>query len=446
MVRAAGVVAESQNTVGEQKKAVAELSKLSWISELASTIRRQPHWTVKDFIGSWPAQSIELIAPALERLDAALFQATDVGCPIAVVNPIKAPAKLARVPTPLEAPKFHVGPSSSRRWKVVAVAAPIFLIVLAGLAHRSGGSASSQPSPHQVTQPESSSAPVTPIVDDQSAIISALSREGYLLDGSIVDTEGIAGGPKLHVVRTSCSSTANGCVPRLFVFAGKAAVWSEELSLTPFNSPVASTGPAIFSIGMMERSADGQETPVVATYTWDGDALTKHEQLDADWNCGNQVCDPNSSPAEGTLPQPEDSSLRQASTGVQSEPPATKTAEVRAALQDWITAMRTNDPDRISACYADPVDRYFLQQNWNRNAIRTYLTRWFHGGEKRIVAFDVSIVDLQLDPNNVFIAKIVKTMDILDSSGDRHLVARSELRFVQNVNGMWYIASERDFK
>lgn len=111
---------------------------------------------------------------------------------------------------------------------MVAVAAIILVIFIARMM-RNG--------PPQMTQspatPASDAVGLTTAsqlsVDDDSAITAAFGREGYVLDGPIVDIDGIAGGPKLHVARTRCTSNESDCTTKLFVFDGNKAVWSEAI-------------------------------------------------------------------------------------------------------------------------------------------------------------------------------------------------------------------------
>jgi hypothetical protein len=65
-----------------------------------------------------------------------------------------------------------------------------------------------------------------------------------------------------------------------------------------------------------------------------------------------------------------------------------------SALENWVIAMRRNNPDLIAACYAPHVDRYFLQQNWDPAKIRSYLIHWFQGGAREIDEFSVAITSL----------------------------------------------------
>ncbi len=138
----------------------------------------------------------------------------------------------------------------------------------------------------------------------------------------------------------------------------------------------------------------------------------------------------------------------------QAQPPGALAAQeqstvelqVQMALRNWIAAMRSNDPSRISQCYADRVDRYFLQQNWDRQSIKNYLTRWFQGGRKQFGAFGLSSLTIQAETPDAAQVKIVKSMTISDLSGQHESLTRSELHFEKMQNGEWLITSERDFK
>lgn len=176
-------------------------------------------------------------------------------------------------------------------WGSIAAAAAI-LIAVGMIAHALGSRSApleSAQAPH-LSIPTSVSPARQQIVDDDAAITSAVEREGYLLDGAIVDLEGMAGGPKLHVFRIGCTPSDAQCVPKLFVFSGSTAIWSEKVNPSPFNSPVSSNGPGIFSVAMMEGPSEGQETAIVATFVWDGATLTKHDEVDQQWYCGNHGC------------------------------------------------------------------------------------------------------------------------------------------------------------
>jgi len=192
---------------------------------------------------------------------------------------------------------------------------------------------------------------------------------------------------------------------------------------------------------MMEKSADGQDTAVVATYTWDGIALSKREDVDEAWYCRNHVCDVEQKPDGGT-PQTGE----QGSGDPIAQPRSAVESEVQLALENWALAMRSNDPDRISQCYADRVDRYFLRQNWDRDTIRNYMTRWFQAGAKRIDGFEISMVDFQLETDNSAVVTIVKDLTISDPSGVHERMIRSELHLDRTQSGQWLITSERDFK
>lgn len=118
---------------------------------------------------------------------------------------------------------------------------------------------------------------------------------------------------------------------------------------------------------------------------------------------------------------------------------------VQQALEAWTLAMRSNDPERISECYADRVERYFLQENWDREAIRNYMTRWFQGGTKRIDGFSVSTLAFKSESDTLSVVGITKDLIINDSTGRHEHLIRSELHMEKTGHGRWLITSERDF-
>jgi len=64
---------------------------------------------------------------------------------------------------------------------------------------------------------------------DYIAIQSALSSEGYVAFGDIIDIPGRSSDPTLRVQFVSCLTKREGC-PNMFVFAGARPVWSEAFS------------------------------------------------------------------------------------------------------------------------------------------------------------------------------------------------------------------------
>jgi tetratricopeptide (TPR) repeat protein len=187
-------------------------------------------------------------------------------------------------------PALTVDMRSGTVSKLIAVVAAILILVgFIGRAMENRTAHTAQ-SPSSQSSNSIRSIPVPqPALDDDSAITAAIERKGYVVDGSIADIDGIAGGPKLHVARTRCISNGVDCDTKLYVFSGTKAVWSESISPSEFNYPIGSNGPGTFSIGIMERSVDSYDA-VVATYTWNGSSLTKHEVEDDFWYCGNHGC------------------------------------------------------------------------------------------------------------------------------------------------------------
>jgi ribosome biogenesis GTPase A len=64
--------------------------------------------------------------------------------------------------------------------------------------------------------------------DDYSVIRNALSSDGYLADGPIMDVPGVTPASTLHVQKVTCTGTAEPC-RKFFVFLGSESVWSEDL-------------------------------------------------------------------------------------------------------------------------------------------------------------------------------------------------------------------------
>jgi ketosteroid isomerase-like protein len=64
---------------------------------------------------------------------------------------------------------------------------------------------------------------------------------------------------------------------------------------------------------------------------------------------------PKSSPAPAAVPQPEAPTVKEA---------------VGKAVDNWVRALRSGDPDRIAACYAPEMERYFTIHNASSAIVR----------------------------------------------------------------------------
>ena len=135
---------------------------------------------------------------------------------------------------------------------------------------------------------QTSSAHPTPVIDDYSAIRSSLLSESFTADGTMTDVPGLAPDSRLHVQRVSC--TGAKC-EKLFVFAGRRAIWSENLEASSIFAPISSLGPGEFATALLQRLPDETETLTLVRYRWDGTTLSRKVQ--------NGIDEPGSIPGEG---------------------------------------------------------------------------------------------------------------------------------------------------
>jgi hypothetical protein len=120
-------------------------------------------------------------------------------------------------------------------------------------------------------------------------------------------------------------------------------------------------------------------------------------------------------------------------------------AEVSHALDNWAKAYESNDPTLIASCYADQVDRYFLQQNVTNKFVHDYMDAWFKGHDDRVGMFKIKDVTFESETDATVTVRIVEEVVSTSSKGTVERLTPSQMS-LKKVAGEWKITSERDFK
>jgi hypothetical protein len=114
--------------------------------------------------------------------------------------------------------------------------------------------------------------------DDYIAIRNALSSDGFVADGQILDVPETLGGETLHVQKVTCADLAQAC-RKLLVFSGRESVWSEDIADYTSVSPFSSGEPGKFSARLSQQLPDGTESASTVLYAWDGAHLIRTPDL-----------------------------------------------------------------------------------------------------------------------------------------------------------------------
>jgi ketosteroid isomerase-like protein len=151
--------------------------------------------------------------------------------------------------------------------------------------------------------------------------------------------------------------------------------------------------------------------------------VTQHAPPDADQPAGTQSSSP---PAQS------------------SQPPTTAGPEdIKAWVEDWAGAMRTNDPGAQVSFYADPVNRYFLAPNVSRSEL---LREKQSDIESRggLWSFKAENIQIQRQSESSAIVLLTKHIKVKSpsSSSIREQRIKTQLK-LKIVDGNWKIISER---
>ena len=115
--------------------------------------------------------------------------------------------------------------------------------------------------------------------------------------------------------------------------------------------------------------------------------------------------------------------------------------EINAALRNWRDALVSNDPARLSDCYAGTVDRYFLQTNVTHDYVKQYIVNMHDRGDS-VTDEGISQINLQRISASTVEARFIETFDSLAVGQDKKGTVRTILHFTKEV-GAWKISYER---
>ncbi len=427
------LVKESHNIVNEQQIAATRLQELVWVPRFALSVRQQRHWDLRQQIGTWSEDADSALSLVLDQFDKTIDLASNLICNVVVDQPLVEPKGLER-PEASDGPRFkvHVASGSAKTIGIaVAVLVTFIALLFLFVQNHSRQPSSLSVSETQQVVPSLVAVKQTP-ADDIVLITTELNSQSLVPDGAMIDIPTSAPGVSLHVQRVSCGDLQPPC-SKLFIFSGTRAVWGNDLDPSAtYSSPVVD-GLGAFHIEQTEPGTDSQPIIEAAHYFWDGSTITRRLY---------GASQPND--AQPTVDIP--SAVVADADAKDSTPIGNSTVQIGQALRTWVIAMGSNDPERISACYADHVYRYFLQRDWDQKAIQNYLTQWFKGGTKRIDSFEITPILVTMESETSSTVSLVKHQRITDSSGTIELVNRSELHLQKQQDGMWKISSERDFR
>jgi hypothetical protein len=113
------------------------------------------------------------------------------------------------------------------------------------------------------------------------------------------------------------------------------------------------------------------------------------------------------------------------------------------ALEGWRVAMLSNDPVREADCYADHVDRYFLQTDVTRDYVLQYLQKMRARGDST-QNIGISRVTMSKNPDSTVEVHFVEDFQFVQSGEVKSGIVRTVLHFIKQ-NGDFKITFERQF-
>jgi ketosteroid isomerase-like protein/RNA polymerase subunit RPABC4/transcription elongation factor Spt4 len=142
----------------------------------------------------------------------------------------------------------------------------------------------------------------------------------------------------------------------------------------------------------------------------------------------------------GTAPAPV-----QVANEIQPQPSPIE-RQIRQTLQKLATAVQNNDTVGIANCYAEHVDRFNLEHDWDRKAIRNYWIRLLAGGAVRVIVYSVKNLHIYEANETSASISLVKEVIFTAPSGSNEQLINSQMEFTKQADGSWLISSERDIK
>lgn len=118
---------------------------------------------------------------------------------------------------------------------------------------------------------------------------------------------------------------------------------------------------------------------------------------------------------------------------------------ITRTLQNWASAMESNDPTLEAQCYAEQVDRYYLRLNVTNVFVHDYMETWLTENARRVVKFVPKDVSMEGETETTAKLRLVKHVITRDSSVTTERFTRSRLHLKKEF-GIWRISSEQDFK
>jgi ketosteroid isomerase-like protein len=115
--------------------------------------------------------------------------------------------------------------------------------------------------------------------------------------------------------------------------------------------------------------------------------------------------------------------------------------EINIAINNWRDALISNDPARLANCYAETVDRYFLQTNVTHDYVKQYIVNMHDRGDF-VRTEQISEIGLQRLSDTAVEAQFIEAFESFSAGQERQGTVRTILHFVQEA-GVWKISYER---
>jgi len=117
---------------------------------------------------------------------------------------------------------------------------------------------------------------------------------------------------------------------------------------------------------------------------------------------------------------------------------------IRNAFNEWVDAERSNDPQRIAACYAQHVDRYYLQTNLNHEQLADYLVQEHQHGTSLLSLGVNNLAFTNLADGHVSVT-FIESYDFQRDTGESTGKVNTTLHFLLE-GGTWKVDYERQVK
>jgi ketosteroid isomerase-like protein len=119
--------------------------------------------------------------------------------------------------------------------------------------------------------------------------------------------------------------------------------------------------------------------------------------------------------------------------------------EVSRALENWAKANESNDPTLLANCYAEQVDRFFLQTNVTNTFVHDYWDTWFKEHDSRVTMFKIKDMTFENETAATVTLRLDEEVVTTGSKGTVERLIPAQL-YLKKVGREWKITSEQDFK